>query len=44
MAWAAQGVVESLSLEVFKNCGGVALIDVVIGHGGGATDSWFRLS
>ena len=28
-------VVESLFLEVFKNRGGVALRDVVSGHGGG---------
>ena len=28
-------VVESPSLEVFKNCGNVALRDVVSGHGGG---------
>ena len=28
-------VVEAPSLEVFKNCGGVALRDVVSGHGGG---------
>jgi len=27
-------VVESLSLEVFKNCGNVALRDTVSGHGG----------
>jgi len=27
-------VVESLSLEVLKNCGDVALRDVVSGHGG----------
>jgi len=30
----ARGVVESPSLEVFTNCGGAALRDVVIGHGG----------
>jgi len=30
----ARGVVESPSLEVFKKHGGVALRDVVIGHGG----------
>ena len=28
-------VVESLSLEVFKNCGCVELRDMVSGHGGG---------
>ena len=28
------GVVESLSLEVFKKCGGVTLRDVVSEHGG----------
>ena len=28
-------VVQSPSLEVFKNCGDVALRDVVTGHGGG---------
>ena len=31
---AAQGVVGSPSLEVFQNCGDVALRDVVSGHGG----------
>jgi len=31
---AAQGVVESPSLEVVKNCRDVALRDVVSGHGG----------
>ena len=30
-----RGVVESPSLEVFKNCGNVALNDMVIGHGRG---------
>jgi len=34
LAWAAQGVVKSPSLEVFKNCGDVALGDVVSGLGG----------
>ena len=29
-----RGVVESPSLEVFTSCGGAALRDVVIGHGG----------
>ena len=29
-----QKVVGSLSLEVFENCGDVALRDVVSGHGG----------
>ena len=29
-----RGVVESLSLEVFKNCGGVVRGDMVSGHGG----------
>ena len=32
---AAQGGDVSLSLEVIKSCGDVALRDVVIGHGGG---------
>lgn len=31
LAQAALGVVESLSLEVFKDCGDVALRDVVMG-------------
>jgi len=31
---AAQGVVGSRSLDVFHNCGEVALRDVVSGHGG----------
>ena len=30
----AQGRGESPSLEVFRNCGDVALRDMVIGHGG----------
>ena len=30
----AQGVVGSPTLEVFHNCGDVALRDVVSGHGG----------
>jgi len=33
--WLPGKVVESLSLEVFKNHGNVALRDVVSGHGGG---------
>jgi len=32
---AAQGVVESPSLEVSENCGDVALRDVASRHGGG---------
>ena len=32
-------VVEPLSLEVFRNCGDVALKDMVSGHGGGWTDA-----
>jgi len=32
---AAQGVVESPSLEVSQSCGDVALRDVDSGHGGG---------
>ena len=32
---AAQGVVQSRSLEVSENCGDVALRDVVSRHGGG---------
>lgn len=31
---AAQGMVESPSMEIFKNCGDVALRDVVSGYGG----------
>jgi len=31
---AAQKVMELLSLEVFKNCGDVALRDMASGHGG----------
>ena len=31
---AGKGVVDSLSPEVFQNCGDVALSDVVSGHGG----------
>ena len=34
VAQAAQGVMESLSLEVFKNCGDVALRVMVSGHDG----------
>jgi len=34
---AARGVVGSPSLEVFQNCGDVALRDVVSGHGWGWT-------
>ena len=32
-------VVVSPSLEVFRNCGDVALKDMVSGHGGGWTDA-----
>lgn len=35
MAQAAQGVVESLSLEMIRSCVDVALRDVISGHGGG---------
>ena len=35
MAQLHREVVESPSLEVLKNCGEVALRDVVSGHGGG---------
>ena len=36
MAQAAQGAMESPSLEVFKNCGDVEQGDLVGGHGGSA--------
>ena len=35
MAQLPMEVVQSPSLEVFRNCGDVALRDVVSGHGGG---------
>ena len=35
MAQLSREVVQSPSLEVFRNCGDVALRDVVSGHGGG---------
>jgi len=35
-------VVESLSLEVFKNCGDVALRGMVRGHGVGELSGWTR--
>ena len=44
MMQAAQGVVGSPSLEVFKNHGDVALGDVVSGHGGGGLGSDLRIS
>jgi len=35
VAQLSREVVQSPSLEVFRNCGDVALRDVVSGHGGG---------
>ena len=40
MAQLPRGVVESLSLEVFKNHGDVAVRDVVSGHGGDGLRGW----
>lgn len=44
MGTAAQGVVDSLSLEAFGNHGGVALREAVSGHGGdGSAVNWMAL-
>jgi len=40
LAQAAQGVVESLSLEVYKSCGDVALRNVVSGQYWWWVDGW----